>query len=88
MLAVALPHKQFAFRQQCVLIAESSTRAHQAILRINSTRQSAHLISLGQRAFKLGCSDNTSVILLTKCKPVMILPQVHLRKPCYDFYFL
>ena len=23
-----------------------------------------------------------------KCQPVMILPQVHLRKPCYDFYFL
>ena len=22
------------------------------------------------------------------CIPVMILPQVHLRKPCYDFYFL
>ena len=21
-------------------------------------------------------------------KPLMILPQVHLRKPCYDFYFL
>ena len=21
-------------------------------------------------------------------KTVMILPQVHLRKPCYDFYFL
>ena len=21
-------------------------------------------------------------------EPVMILPQVHLRKPCYDFYFL
>ena len=21
-------------------------------------------------------------------KPIMILPQVHLRKPCYDFYFL
>ena len=20
--------------------------------------------------------------------PLMILPQVHLRKPCYDFYFL
>ena len=20
--------------------------------------------------------------------PIMILPQVHLRKPCYDFYFL
>ena len=23
-----------------------------------------------------------------KLKSVMILPQVHLRKPCYDFYFL
>ena len=23
-----------------------------------------------------------------KGQPVMILPQVHLRKPCYDFYFL
>jgi hypothetical protein len=22
------------------------------------------------------------------CLLVMILPQVHLRKPCYDFYFL
>ena len=21
-------------------------------------------------------------------RPLMILPQVHLRKPCYDFYFL
>ena len=21
-------------------------------------------------------------------QPLMILPQVHLRKPCYDFYFL
>ena len=21
-------------------------------------------------------------------QPIMILPQVHLRKPCYDFYFL
>ena len=22
------------------------------------------------------------------CISLMILPQVHLRKPCYDFYFL
>jgi hypothetical protein len=22
------------------------------------------------------------------CFTIMILPQVHLRKPCYDFYFL
>ena len=26
--------------------------------------------------------------LKTLCYSVMILPQVHLRKPCYDFYFL
>ena len=25
---------------------------------------------------------------LLASKPLMILPQVHLRKPCYDFYFL
>ena len=24
----------------------------------------------------------------SSAQPVMILPQVHLRKPCYDFYFL
>ena len=27
-------------------------------------------------------------IHLGKCIVLMILPQVHLRKPCYDFYFL
>lgn len=26
--------------------------------------------------------------IVTLHSPVMILPQVHLRKPCYDFYFL
>ena len=25
---------------------------------------------------------------LLSIQPIMILPQVHLRKPCYDFYFL
>ena len=25
---------------------------------------------------------------VVKRQTVMILPQVHLRKPCYDFYFL
>ena len=33
-----------------------------------------------------GCFDFLSPKLLEK--PIMILPQVHLRKPCYDFYFL
>ena len=31
-----------------------------------------------RRARENGCST----------LPIMILPQVHLRKPCYDFYFL
>ena len=26
--------------------------------------------------------------VIVKIESVMILPQVHLRKPCYDFYFL
>jgi hypothetical protein len=29
-------------------------------------------------------ADRTEV----RCTLIMILPQVHLRKPCYDFYFL
>jgi hypothetical protein len=28
------------------------------------------------------------VSFTTQPTTVMILPQVHLRKPCYDFYFL
>ena len=31
------------------------------------------------------CSKHFS---LGESQPLMILPQVHLRKPCYDFYFL
>ena len=33
---------------------------------------------------------NTRVIASPRVvlQPIMILPQVHLRKPCYDFYFL
>ena len=36
------------------------------------------------------CDRRTSerTIESTACVTVMILPQVHLRKPCYDFYFL
>ena len=29
-----------------------------------------------------------SICDAAKSESVMILPQVHLRKPCYDFYFL
>jgi hypothetical protein len=39
----------------------------------------------------LATSSNVMISQLFVCKPkllVMILPQVHLRKPCYDFYFL
>ena len=28
------------------------------------------------------------VVLLERVFAVMILPQVHLRKPCYDFYYM
>ena len=38
-------------------------------------------LSLGKVFLILNRNASTS-------KPVMILPQVHLRKPCYDFYFL
>ena len=37
-----------------------------------------------------GAQKKTRVIDLAgpKAPTIMILPQVHLRKPCYDFYFL
>ena len=44
-----------------------------------STQQRA--LSLGKVFLILNRNASTS-------KPVMILPQVRLRKPCYDFYFL
>ena len=39
-------------------------------------------------------TDKRIVSIINQCinqsinQTVMILPQVHLRKPCYDFYFL
>jgi hypothetical protein len=42
-----------------------------------------------QREIRSSCTNRG---IQTQCldskSPVMILPQVHLRKPCYDFYFL
>ena len=55
------------------------------------------------RTARNGTSERTSsqfTVIVTECNgskhflrrvltlSVMILPQVHLRKPCYDFYFL
>jgi hypothetical protein len=39
---------------------------------------------------KRGCSKGGKGSIPTAAEPrlIMILPQVHLRKPCYDFYFL
>ena len=37
------------------------------------------------RTFNLGPSE---MMYVNTINSVMILPQVHLRKPCYDFYFL
>ena len=34
------------------------------------------------------CSFKPATALATHSPSIMILPQVHLRKPCYDFYFL
>lgn len=38
-------------------------------------------------------SVNVNLVTFSRCRAgasgtLMILPQVHLRKPCYDFYFL
>jgi len=33
-------------------------------------------------------NENIHFIVMFVLESIMILPQVHLRKPCYDFYFL
>lgn len=35
-----------------------------------------------------GAREFIIFFLVCREKSIMILPQVHLRKPCYDFYFL
>ena len=47
----------------------------------------------GQLVASSGCSDAAREKKAPFSPPapaasLMILPQVHLRKPCYDFYFL
>ena len=37
---------------------------------------------------RIECCLSVKTDLREIVKPIMILPQVHLRKPCYDFYFL
>ena len=46
------------------------------------TVQSLCSLSYNRMSFK------ASVLPFTSDRSMMILPQVHLRKPCYDFYFL
>ena len=43
----------------------------------------------GERGEEMGGGCSGVVYILSSLtKIIMILPQVHLRKPCYDFYFL
>jgi hypothetical protein len=44
-------------------------------------------VATGLRRAPTASSQQPSRVVRT-LHPVMILPQVHLRKPCYDFYFL
>ena len=62
----------------CVCIID--TECLQAVHRWNRRNKWPEVCTLPQRA-----STTTSS---QKFHSIMILPQVHLRKPCYDFYFL
>ena len=71
---------------------------------INQTNQLSHFIAMKTHPNFFGTSwteseesklavsrynqENTSETLLLSIITSVILPQVHLRKPCYDFYFL
>ena len=46
------------------------------------------LVPIYKSAKKIWSFSTTTTRVGGKESSVMILPQVHLRKPCYDFYFL
>ena len=52
------------------------------------THTCAHLRELHKTTFHMGLNIIILRVVYLKTGVVMILPQVHLRKPCYDFTFL
>lgn len=74
-----------------------SARQNNAFLREPDTPTGqvpqSHSLSDRQASCQAGSTGGQSLCIrkmFTKLTwvPIMILPQVHLRKPCYDFYFL
>ena len=53
-------------------------------------RERHSIIFLEKNYFKQTNSQRVGLLMNSHWKSyfLMILPQVHLRKPCYDFYFL
>ena len=65
--------------------------------RIGTPRHNCNMVGLSRRTVQaqrlshsapLSMRDEDRRVRETIVVTVMILPQVHLRKPCYDFYFL
>jgi hypothetical protein len=69
------------------------TRLARQCLRVNTTPAKARAhgaeeqVAARERTESPPPNDNSSQRVRVE-RPVMILPQVHLRKPCYDFSFL
>ena len=64
------------------------TRPEQGRCFMHSTTLSPGLLRDKCDESKVKQSKANSELKAEQSKPIMILPQVHLRKPCYDFYFL
>ena len=64
-------------------LAVSSSAQARADARQWKIRAEAQISQLNRELFGYDRTEPSQSL-----KPVMILPQVHLRKPCYDFYFL
>ena len=70
-------------RTQRSACGDANTRAE-----LTDTRANAHTEERSQPEANRAPVGTQTVHKVRVERPVMILPQVHLRKPCYDFSFL
>jgi hypothetical protein len=67
-------------QNMCVCVCIIDTVCLQTVHRWNRRNKQPEVCTLPLRTSTTASSQ--------KFRSIMILPQVHLRKPCYDFYFL
>ena len=73
------------FVEGTILLVRLSSNGLRARAPYRIGTRNGFVFALIQRALVFGSAVSISEFIISS---IMILPQVHLRKPCYDFYFL